>query len=289
PRPPHRATHPRASRLPRPRRVERRRRALQPREHPSARRPRHLRPGHAGHERPRAPPLRPRAPPAGPVPPHLGVRRRRAGIEPAAVGAGVSAKAVQRAGSPLQGPRRARSTRRRIMSAGHDDPDERFRALARAAREAVFIHEDGVVREINDAFTRLFGYERDEILGKDGVTTLCSPESRAEGERSMRVPGGSGTREIAVLTKTGEKRIVESAAEPITYHGRAMRVVTMQDMTERHALDAERRRTAALLQAIVDNTNQLVFVKDLHGRMLLGNAAFTGEGTVAGAATSGEP
>ena len=149
------------------------------------------------------------------------------------------------------------------MSQGHDDPDERFRALARAAREAVFIHEDGVVREINDAFTRLFGYTREEIIGKDGVRTLAAVESRPEVERSMRVPGGSGTREIIVLTKSGEKRVVESAAEPITYQGRPMRVVTMQDLTERHALDAERRRTAALLQAIVDNTNQLVFVKDL--------------------------
>jgi len=80
------------------------------------------------------------------------------------------------------------------MTDGHDDPDERFSALARAAREAVFIHENGVVQEINDAFTRLFGYERHEIIGKNGVTALTAPESQPEVERSMRVPGGSGTR-----------------------------------------------------------------------------------------------
>src|SRR5262249_25552308 len=154
----------------------------------------------------------------------------------------------------------------------NDPADERFRALARAAREAVFIHENGVIREINDAFTRFTGYERDEIIGVNGLEKLIADESRGEVSRSMQVLGPGSTQEVIVITKSGQRRVVESAAEPITYQGRPMRVVTMQDMSERIALDAERRRTAALLQAIVDNTDQLVFVKDLDGRVLLRNA-----------------
>jgi PAS domain S-box-containing protein len=169
-----------------------------------------------------------------------------------------------------------------------DPADERFRVLARAAREAVIIHEKGIVREVNDAFVRLLGYTREEIIGKESVSTLVSPESQAEVRRSMQIAEGGGTSEVVLLTRTGERRTVESVSAPIRYQGRLMRVVTMQDRTERIALDAERRRTAALLQAIVENTNQLVFVKDLDGRMLLGNAAFRGEGDIADAATSGD-
>src|SRR5262249_53926123 len=149
--------------------------------------------------------------------------------------------------------------------------DERFRALARAAREAVFIHEQGTIREINDAFTRLLGYERDEILGRDGLTTFIGPESRAEVLRSMRQEGGGEPRGRGVVAKDGTRRIVLSAAEPIRYLGRPMRVVTMQDWTERVALASENQRIAELLRAIIDHTSQSIWVKDLDGRLLMAN------------------
>jgi PAS domain S-box-containing protein len=156
---------------------------------------------------------------------------------------------------------------------GHaDDPgEERFRALARAAREAVIIHEGGVVREINDAFTRLLGFTREEVLGKSGLEVFIAPESRAEVLASMRLPGPGGTSEVTVLTKSGAKRVVRSVSEPIRYQGRPMRVVTMQDLTDQIALERKNRHMATLLQAMADNTNQLVIVKGLDGRVQLAN------------------
>src|SRR5260221_14795456 len=62
----------------------------------------------------------------------------------------------------------------RIMSV--EDPEaralreseERFRALSDAAREAVLIHENGVVQDVNQAFTALLGYPRTEVIGQYG-------------------------------------------------------------------------------------------------------------------------
>ena len=52
-------------------------------------------------------------------------------------------------------------------------------------------------------------------------------------------------------------------------------IVTHSDISERTLAETESRRTSRLFQAVVDGTPDLVFVKDLHGRYLLCNVAFS--------------
>ncbi len=118
------------------------------------------------------------------------------------------------------------------------ESEERFRALAEAAREAILINEDGIIREVNSALTQMLGYTRDELLGRDGLELIIAPESRAAVLESIRSTGRGGTAEVFLITKSGERRLIESSSEAITYHGRPMRVVTMQDMTARRAAEA---------------------------------------------------
>ena len=116
------------------------------------------------------------------------------------------------------------------------ESEQRFRALAEAAREAILINENGIIREVNPAFTELLGFTREELLGRDG-TELLAPESRAAVQASIRSPGRGGTSEIVIFTKSGQRRLFESSSAPIMYQGRPMRVVTMQDVTDRRAAE----------------------------------------------------
>lgn len=117
------------------------------------------------------------------------------------------------------------------------ESEQRFRALSEAAREAVFIHESRIIREVNQALTQLIGFSREELIGKDGMEFLA-PESRLEVERSMRSTGSGGTSEIVLIAKNGERLVVESSSEPLVYQGKPMRVVTMQDLTARRRAEA---------------------------------------------------
>ncbi|HET7544303.1 MAG TPA: PAS domain-containing protein [Polyangiaceae bacterium] len=118
------------------------------------------------------------------------------------------------------------------------ESEQRFRALSEAAREAVLINENGVVRECNQALVSLLGYSREELIGRNGVELFLAPESRAAVLASIRSSGTGGTSEIVLITKSGERRLVESSSEAIVYQGRPMRVVTMQDLTARRAVEA---------------------------------------------------
>ena len=117
------------------------------------------------------------------------------------------------------------------------ESEQRFRALSEAAREAVFINENGIIREANQALLALLGYTRQELIGQNGLEFFLAPESRAAVLTSIRSPGTGGTSEIVLITKTGERRLVESNSAAIIYQGRPMRVVTMQDVTARRTVE----------------------------------------------------
>ena len=69
------------------------------------------------------------------------------------------------------------------------DRELRFRQLAETTYEAIGIHRDGVLLDANAQYFLLFGYERDELLGKQVVPLTVAPESR---EHLMRqVTSGS--------------------------------------------------------------------------------------------------
>jgi len=91
--------------------------------------------------------------------------------------------------------------------------EERFRALAEAAREAILINENGIIVEVNSAFIRELGYSREELLGRNGPEFLVAPESRPAVEASIRSGGHGGTGEIAFLTKSGERRFFVSKVD----------------------------------------------------------------------------
>ncbi|MEI9962318.1 MAG: PAS domain-containing protein [Limisphaerales bacterium] len=58
--------------------------------------------------------------------------------------------------------------------------EERFKNLAAAAFEGICISENGRIIDVNDQGLKMFGYERDEIIGKE-IIDLIAPESRAGG------------------------------------------------------------------------------------------------------------
>ncbi|HEY2406514.1 MAG TPA: PAS domain-containing protein [Polyangiaceae bacterium] len=168
------------------------------------------------------------------------------------------------------------------------ESEERFRALASAAREAILIHEQGVVREVNHAFSELLGYTREEIVDQDGMIFIA-PEDRDAVRESMMVPSGTQTSIVTLITKSGERRYAESSSHPIVFYGRPMRVVTIQDFTARRVAEAELERSHARLMFALDAvtmgawdydvaTDQAVWTPQIYKIFGLEPGSFSGKG-----------
>jgi PAS domain S-box-containing protein len=144
--------------------------------------------------------------------------------------------------------------------------DERFRAVVEAAPDAmVIVAEDGTMELVNAQMVRLFGYQRQELIGQK-VEMLVPRRFRARhvGHRrgfhakaSVR-PMGAGL-ELAGLRKDGSEFAIEISLSPLTQDfGEALTCATIRDVTERRmveeakALAAEREREAAARMREVD-------------------------------------
>ncbi|MEP6731363.1 MAG: PAS domain S-box protein, partial [bacterium] len=124
--------------------------------------------------------------------------------------------------------------------------EERFRRLSDAAFEGVVIHDNGVMLEANAALGRIFGYELDELIGKNLVDVVPDPASRALVLEHMRT-GSDARYEIIGRRKDGSAFIAEVTSRPTSHKGKPARVATVHDITERKTAEEELRKRGELL------------------------------------------
>jgi PAS domain S-box-containing protein len=119
--------------------------------------------------------------------------------------------------------------------------EERFRRLTEAAFEGVLVHEDGVMLEANPAIARIFGYELEELIGKNLVEVIPGPASRALVIEHMRT-GSDACYEITGRRKNGTPFIAEITSRPTSHKGKPARVATVHDITERKNAEEQLRK-----------------------------------------------
>jgi len=115
--------------------------------------------------------------------------------------------------------------------------EERYRILAEATSDAIVILENGMVREINRPFVELFEYSANDLVGRPALD-FVAPESRALAAANI-ASATATTTELQLLTKSGCRRVVAATARMHHTGGRDMRLVALQDLTERRELEAQ--------------------------------------------------
>lgn len=108
---------------------------------------------------------------------------------------------------------------------------ERYYKLVNLSVEGVLIHQGGVCVDVNVAIERLFGYDRDELIGRD-VLFLVAPEHRDIVVRNI-AQSGSKPYEVLGLRKDGKRIPVLVEAYETEWEGKPIRVATMRDVSSR--------------------------------------------------------
>ncbi|HMB25721.1 MAG TPA: triple tyrosine motif-containing protein, partial [Anaerolineales bacterium] len=120
------------------------------------------------------------------------------------------------------------------------ESERRFQILAEAPFEGIALTENGMIVDLNDQMAHMFGYARDEMIGKP-VMEIIASESRelvAEAIRSGRLE----PYEHLALRKDGTLFPVETRARAIQMNSRQLRVSAIRDITERKQAETERER-----------------------------------------------
>ena len=159
--------------------------------------------------------------------------------------------------------------------------ESRFEILAETATDGIIsIDDQSTIRYANPAAGRLFGYEPDEMLGNT-LTSLMPEPLRQIHLTSVRRYLSTGQRhvgwravELIGLHKSGREFPIEVSFGEAIHNGRHFFTGIVRDVTDRKRSEEALRASEQRLQAIVDNTTAVIFIKDLELRYVLVNREY---------------
>lgn len=129
-----------------------------------------------------------------------------------------------------------------------------LRNALEAPSEAIIIHENGAIVDVNEAFSRIFGFELSEVIGRN-LWEFADPQCR-ELVREKVSTGSEEPYEAAGLTKEGKAVPIEIRATVVPYEDRTVQAVAVRDLSEHKRVqqalrDSERQlRHAQKMEAI---------------------------------------
>jgi PAS domain S-box-containing protein len=137
------------------------------------------------------------------------------------------------------------------------DSEERYRALADAAFEAIFISENGICTNTNQAATEMFGYKHDELIGIFGADVIA-PESKELVKHNM-LSGHEKPYEVVAQRKDGTTFHTEIRGKMTRYKGKDVRITVVNDVDDRKRAEETLRQAHDELEMKVERrTYELV-------------------------------
>src|SRR3984957_3003732 len=161
------------------------------------------------------------------------------------------------------------------------DNESRFKILGETASGGIIsIDDQSTIRYINPAAGQMFGYEPAEMLDKN-LTVLMPERFRQSHLTSFRRYLTTGQKhirwraiELVGLHKSGREFPIEISFGEDVRKDKHFFTGIVRDVTDRKRSEEALRVSEQRLQAIVDNTTALVFIKDLELRYVLVNREY---------------
>jgi PAS domain S-box-containing protein len=123
-----------------------------------------------------------------------------------------------------------------------EESAERFRMLTEASFDAIALSQHGEIREVNQGFLHMFGYDRmDEVIGRP-ISEFIAEESRGESDRRVST-NREGMYELMGERKDGKKLLLDATARIQRSRGAESRITALRDVTEKRALENQFRQS----------------------------------------------
>ncbi|HEY0304774.1 MAG TPA: PAS domain S-box protein, partial [Longimicrobiales bacterium] len=143
--------------------------------------------------------------------------------------------------------------------------EARYRHLTEFATDIIYTHTlDGRLITVNQAGERLFGYAREEFIGKN-ILDIIVPEhrelARRATEQKVLAGGGATTFTVDVQTKFGQRVTLEVNTHIIYDEGAPLAIQGIaRDITERQRATQALTEREQFYRAITERTTDLIII-----------------------------
>ncbi len=120
--------------------------------------------------------------------------------------------------------------------------------------------EDHTYLEVNEAFCKLFGFEKKEVIGKSAVELgIITPNARNIVTANADGNGKIKNVEVDLKAKNGDIKHVMLSSENIFAQDKKYRFTVVHDMTDRKQLETLCRKNEEKYRLLVENTHDIIY------------------------------
>jgi PAS domain S-box-containing protein len=127
---------------------------------------------------------------------------------------------------------------------------------------AVAVTRDGIIIDVNDAFTRLTGWSREELAGRVARGMLSAADALALREDLER-GGQVRDRAVTLFTKDARARDILLGVSTVDLDGAAHTISTFVDLTEQRRVERELRTSEERLRLIAETISEVFWIADV--------------------------
>jgi len=127
---------------------------------------------------------------------------------------------------------------------------------------AIIVHDNGIIRDVNETFVRLFDYSLAEVTGKDIFTLLFRNELNEQG-KALSLKFNFNVEKYA-YRKSGEKFPIEIIGKKYAEGDENLKICFIRDITSKKEMYLELTKHRNYLQQILDALPHAIFVKNIN-------------------------
>jgi len=150
--------------------------------------------------------------------------------------------------------------------------EEWLRAIFDASRDGILVEDKGFIVYINNAYTRMLGYDMPEELMGTNISEILSPDDaeRMSGYGAARLRGETPPTvyEFNARRKDGSLLGVEAAVSTSVVAGKTYITTAIRDITERKRVEEALRASENELLAFFAAMNDVILILNREGRFL---------------------
>ena len=129
---------------------------------------------------------------------------------------------------------------------------------------------EGVLADVNEAWAKIFGYTRQEAIGKTLLELNIYPnaEYRAGLIAEFEDCGYAGDREITLRAKSGRELVVSANFDQLEIAGQTYVLSSFRDITDHRRSEQALRESEARFRALIENSHDSIHFLDENGAIL---------------------
>jgi PAS domain S-box-containing protein len=166
-------------------------------------------------------------------------------------------------------------TARKIAEQDLRESEEKYRKLFTNDIDAITIFdaETRQILDVNDAFLKLYGYTRDEILKLKADDMSAEPEQTKEAIKKSVDQGDTLIPIRRHKKKDGTEITVQLSAGPYTWKGRTVMYAILRDITSQIKAEKALKESEERYRTLVETASLGIEISDREGRIILSNPA----------------